>query len=156
MRNQVARHMNTFNKNSVHADRKKLFSVDSDYSIVEGLHEYQEEAEMTAHWLKNLHSNATLKNNSKTVVPQELIEKYQKDCLSLLPPETVLEITQMVGDESHPIHLLWMLKQISEDSSMSDTKCHRWLGYIQGVLYMKGLYTIQEEREYTRLLLNGS
>lgn len=49
-----------------------------------------------------------------------------------------------------------MLQQISEDLTMSETKRHRWLGYIQGILVMKGVFTVEEEREYTRPLFNGT
>ena len=49
-----------------------------------------------------------------------------------------------------------MLQQIKDDSEMSQTKRHRWLGYIQGVLVMKGVFSVEEEREYTRPIFNGS
>ncbi len=68
---------------------------------------------------------------------------------------TIIEIKQMVGNETDPIHMLWMLDQIENDNKQSETKKHRWLGYIQGVLTCKKVFTVTEEREYTRSIFNG-
>lgn len=52
-------------------------------------------------------------------------------------------------------HIMWMLYQIINDSSMSHTKRHRWLGFIQGVLVMNGLLNVETERNNTREIFNG-
>ena len=39
-RNQVARYMNTFNKNSIHKDLRRESLLDNGYSIEEGLDDY--------------------------------------------------------------------------------------------------------------------
>lgn len=52
-------------------------------------------------------------------------------------------------------HLVWMLKEILFNPLQSTTKKHRWLGYVQGVMVMKGYLTVQEERDNTREILNG-
>lgn len=52
-------------------------------------------------------------------------------------------------------HLLWMLNEIENDNLSSETKSHRWLGFIQGILFLKGMISIQEERDSTRDIFNG-
>lgn len=52
-------------------------------------------------------------------------------------------------------HLLWMLKQIVDGNLSSDTKSHRWLGYVQGVLVSRSLLSVSEERDRTRDIFNG-
>ena len=160
MRNQVARHMNTFNKNSIHKDLRRAPLLDDDYFVEEGFTEYNEKDEEqimpTPVWLQNLKCNADILKDADKTIPCELLDKYKKDCISLLPPNSVLSIEQKPGDETNPIHLIWMLQQIKDDSEMSQTKRHRWLGYIQGVLVMKGVFSVEEEREYTRPIFNGS
>ena len=160
MRNQVARHMNTFNKNSIHKDLRRASLLDDDYFVEEGFTEYNEKDEEqimpTPVWLQNLKYNADILKDADKTIPCELLDKYKKDCISLLPPNSVLSIEQKPGDETNPIHLIWMLQQIKDDSEMSQTKRHRWLGYIQGVLVMRGVFSVEEEREYTRPIFNGS
>lgn len=86
----------------------------------------------------------------------DLLEKYRNDCRNLIEDNHfVTEVVQMEGDETNPIHLLWMLDQIQNDPTQSITKKHRWLGYIQGVLVCKKVFEVLEEREYTRSILNG-
>jgi len=38
---------------------------------------------------------------------------------------------------------------------MSETKKHRWLGFIQGCMIKDGFIKLTEERERTRPILNG-
>ena len=80
----------------------------------------------------------------------------QKDCLTLIGDTSIIEIKQLEGDETNPIHLLWMLDQIQNNVEQSITKKHRWLGYIQGVMTVKSYITVLEEREFTRSILNGA
>lgn len=51
-------------------------------------------------------------------------------------------------------HLTWMLQEL-QLRRMEQTKKHRWLGYIQGIMVSKGLISVQEEREATREMFNG-
>lgn len=49
------------------------------------------------------------------------------------------------------VHLMFMLDEIPK---MTDTlKQHRWLGFIQGVFWDMGIYTIDEMREHVRELI---
>lgn len=51
-------------------------------------------------------------------------------------------------------HLAWMLTKLSDDT-MSETKKHRWLGYIQGCMAYRGFITVNEERDNTREVFKG-
>lgn len=51
-------------------------------------------------------------------------------------------------------HLAWMLTELSK-TTMSETKKHRWLGYIQGVMAMKSHIVVNEERDATRDVFKG-
>lgn len=85
-----------------------------------------------------------------------LIERYRSLCLSALPqPIQVTKINAIPGDETNPIHLLWMLDQIEMDTMQSETKKHRWLGFVQGILIAKNITTVIEERNFTRDILAG-
>ncbi len=52
-------------------------------------------------------------------------------------------------------HLLWMLNEVETSMTMSVTKKHRWLGFIQGIMTAQGWITGQEERDLTRDIFNG-
>ena len=56
-------------------------------------------------------------------------------------------------------HLAWMLLVIAnkEEAELehSDEKMNRWLGYVQGVMVMKGLLDVDKERNRTRSIFNG-
>ena len=54
-------------------------------------------------------------------------------------------------------HVRWMCQEIlqwewasSEGAWPPGEKANRWLGFIQGVLFTKGVYTIDEMREHNR------
>jgi hypothetical protein len=51
-------------------------------------------------------------------------------------------------------HLAWMLTELS-NPDMSETKKHRWLGYIQGVLAAKSHIIVNDERDATRDVFKG-
>jgi hypothetical protein len=61
-------------------------------------------------------------------------------------------------DECGSEHLKVMLGQIlyTDEASMSHTKKHRWLGFIQGVLITLKLTTVDLERDFTREFFNGA
>jgi hypothetical protein len=46
-------------------------------------------------------------------------------------------------------HVKWMLNVLSYSAKdWNPTKAHRWIGFIQGVLWASGRYTIDELREH--------
>lgn len=62
-----------------------------------------------------------------------------------------------IENPSEPLndtHLAWMLTKLSDDT-MSETKKHRWLGYIQGCMAFRGFITVNEERDNTRDVFKG-
>lgn len=71
--------------------------------------------------------------------------------------ETILLKLPADASETGASHLLWMLRELQDDwNGMSETKRHRWLGYVQGVMVMKNLITVDDERTRTRQLFNGA
>lgn len=68
------------------------------------------------------------------------------------------EFSDVRSNEDDPVsncHLAWMLTQVCSDE-MSETKANRWLGYVQGVMVMKGMLSVSHERERTRAIFNGA
>lgn len=62
-----------------------------------------------------------------------------------------------IENSSEPLsdtHIAWMLTKLSDDT-MSETKKHRWLGYIQGCMAYRGFITVNEERDNTREVFKG-
>jgi hypothetical protein len=50
-------------------------------------------------------------------------------------------------------HLKWMLQELermSQATPMPQEKIARWIGFIQGVLWSFGCYSVDELREHTR------
>lgn len=80
----------------------------------------------------------------------ELIERYH------ILLEFEWDKIQPKDKYQKPQHLQQMLDQLDRDTTMSETKKHRWLGYIQGVLASNGLLTVEEERNFTRDIFNGA
>ncbi|ELL7856302.1 hypothetical protein AAGG91_002682 [Salmonella enterica] len=66
--------------------------------------------------------------------------------------------TRAENDTDHPTsrhHLSWMLNELSSDT-MSETKKHRWLGYVQGCMVSQNLINVEDERNATRNIFNGT
>ena len=53
-------------------------------------------------------------------------------------------------------HLLWMCRIAREQRDWPDDKQARWLGFIQGVLVMRGLLSVEAERDATRPLFHAA
>lgn len=58
-------------------------------------------------------------------------------------------------DKLSSSHLIWMLESLRDNTEMSLTKKHRWLGYVQGIMTAVGLITVDEERDNTREIFRG-
>jgi len=76
----------------------------------------------------------------------ELRQRY----FDLLNCEPVENSNEALTDS----HLAWMLTELSKPD-MSETKKHRWLGYIQGVMATKSHIVVNEERDATRDVFKG-
>lgn len=62
------------------------------------------------------------------------------------------------NNEDDPLsaeHLAWMLMELVQNPTMSESKKHRWLGYVQGCMVSQNLITVKEERNATRPIFNG-
>lgn len=76
---------------------------------------------------------------------------------SLLPGwATGIDATQTERDQ----HLLWMLDEMdtmnaSPPNVEALAKLHRWLGFVQGVMWTTGIYSIDELRAHTRQAKGG-
>lgn len=75
--------------------------------------------------------------------------------LMLMARNVVAKRDEVVGNNPSHGHLLWMIAEVITNSTHSETKRHRWIGFVQGCLIKDGLMTVEEEREATRALLNG-
>lgn len=53
-------------------------------------------------------------------------------------------------------HLAWMLTELQTNGTQSLTKKHRWLGCVQGIMIAQGMITVNDERDATRSIFNGS
>lgn len=89
-------------------------------------------------------------------IDKTLLERYRSMCELELSTIPATELKPIPGQEGTPLHLLWMLKELEENKLMSPTKKHRWLGFIQGCLFLKGHFSIDEERNLTRGIFNGT
>lgn len=87
----------------------------------------------------------------------KLVFRYQEILLLKIDhiDGSILDPKPLENDETNDLHLLWMLLEILVNEDQSDTKKHRWLGYIQGVMVMKGYITVMDEWDATRDVLNG-
>lgn len=59
--------------------------------------------------------------------------------------------TEVAGHDSRYTHLLWMCEEILADR-VTGEKAHRWLGFIQGVLWDDCQKTIGQMKEQNRCL----
>lgn len=133
--NFVAKHMNEFNRNSVHKDLKREAMLDAQAAIEEGMSEYENYFRQQP-------------------IPNDLLDHYERLCVSMVGDD-IQPIRSIEGDETNPIHIIWMINQIRDDKLTNHNQAHRWLGFIQGVLITKGLTTVTEERELTRPMFKG-
>lgn len=71
-----------------------------------------------------------------------VIHKYQKD-LSIHEED--------LHSASYLCHVKWMLKEMLPFVPGQWEKANRWLGFVQGVLWCEGVYTIEEMKNHNKL-----
>lgn len=76
---------------------------------------------------------------------QQVARAYSKHLLERLA--NMAEIDSVDDDDCKLPHLQWMCQQIVDAQDWSDTKMHRWIGYVQGVLIARKYSTVQTERD---------
>jgi hypothetical protein len=86
---------------------------------------------------------------------KKLIDLYDK---AISVPESRFSTDKkflilFLGRDTLLCHLKWMLGiMASEEAEVwNPTKAHRWIGFIQGVLWASGQYTIDELREHVNM-----
>lgn len=54
-------------------------------------------------------------------------------------------------------HLIWMCNEIIKNQNKwNERKLHRWVGYIQGVLVVNQITTVDVQRELVTLVMTGN
>lgn len=82
-----------------------------------------------------------------------LFERY----LQITRESSRAEETDSLPNETTSLHLTWMCCRALENlNAWPEDKLSRWLGYIQGVLAVRGLIDVQEERELSRPLFHAA
>lgn len=70
-----------------------------------------------------------------------------------------VEPTRCDKNPTYTMHLAWMCKEMVmnlDDPEYPIDKAARWLGYIQGVLAVKKMIDVTEERDFSRPLFQGA
>ena len=91
-----------------------------------------------------------------------VLDRYETELKSLLPSAARATFPSVQADVLHYQHLLTMLPKMREmqataaDADSADEyiaareKLMRWLGFVQGALWVKGIYGIDEMREHNK------
>jgi hypothetical protein len=80
----------------------------------------------------------------------EALEQYDR-CLSVFDPARADPQSRAPAADRACSHARWMCQQaIAYVKAGEDAKADRWLGFIQGVLWMRGLYSIEQMKEHNR------
>lgn len=69
--------------------------------------------------------------------------KFYNDELSVYYNEIYIRDTY-----KHLLYMLWKIPHFIEEGRKE--KANRWLGFVQGVLWAKDIYTIEEMKEHNR------
>lgn len=85
-----------------------------------------------------------------------IVVRYQQILFDKIEDDENFRYVPDDEDQTSDKHLLWMLYQIKFNVDQSLTKKHRWLGFIQGIMTSRGYINVNEERNLTRDILNGS
>ncbi len=71
---------------------------------------------------------------------KEIVNGYGEDLLE----------SDTMSVESECMYVLDMICRMNDFTEEDEGKANRWLGFIQGVLWSGGVYTIDEMREHNR------
>jgi len=50
-------------------------------------------------------------------------------------------------------HLLWMCQQIVEQKNWHATKAHRWIGFVQGTLWVMRVFSIDDLQDHVNMIM---
>lgn len=79
---------------------------------------------------------------------QELCKRY----IEVLTPLKDIEKDSFEYTSNN--HLIGMCQNILNDNSLPEDKISRWIGFVQGVMTMKGYTTVNTERDFSRPLFH--
>jgi hypothetical protein len=85
---------------------------------------------------------------------KKLVETYRSELASLGREPARMNLTKKARD-LRPIeienHLLWMCDRILHEETASGVtnKTHRWLGFVQGCLFMLNGFSVEEMRSHS-------
>ena len=71
---------------------------------------------------------------------------------------TVLEANKLEdGDETSAANLAWMCRTAIEGNmTLPLDKLSRWLGFVQGVMAVRGMISVEGERDFSRPLFHAA
>ncbi len=83
---------------------------------------------------------------------KKLVALYKAEIASFGRDPVRLDVTKYI-DDIIPVqvedHVLWMCEHIEKTLLVTDPmKAQRWLGFIQGALFMLGMYSIDDLRSH--------
>lgn len=85
----------------------------------------------------------------------DICQRYRRMAVTAIEGRAVSN-TALPSEFQAP-HLMVMLEQIqfTKTTQQSESKKHRWLGFVQAAIIAQGWSTVQVERDFTRDIFNG-
>jgi len=80
---------------------------------------------------------------------KEVLGFYLNRWSSHYPPRRMDTEAFFGNRETVMSHVMWMCQEAIKEAELDYGKAERWLGFIQGVLFSVGHYTIDEMRAHT-------
>ena len=77
-----------------------------------------------------------------------IIDNYQKTLKLLKPQRAPYDLRNPSHAEAlgHAVHMCDQIKGLVAEKKLD--KAHRWLGFLQGILWTQGIFTIDEMRAH--------
>lgn len=79
-----------------------------------------------------------------------VVEKYEEELKRIVSAVRIEPETKNPLDYPALSHALWMCGEVKQLASTNMEKASRWLGFIQGVLWTLGVYSIAEMKDDNR------
>ena len=85
----------------------------------------------------------------------DICQRYRRMAVAAI--EGTVPFNSELPSEFQAPHLMRMLEQIqfTKTTQQSESKKHRWLGFVQAAIIAQGWSTVQVERDFTRDIFNG-
>ncbi len=79
-----------------------------------------------------------------------VVEKYELELKKVVSALRISPETKDPLDAPALAHALWMCEQTKAYATTNMEKASRWLGFIQGVLWTKGVFSISDMKDDNR------